>query len=59
MQNTKLDRQTTIRESGVELLKIIAIFLIVVSHVMKTHTYLIKIMCLTYLLQQLIYNILY
>lgn len=36
MQNTKLDRQTTIRESGVELLKIIAIFLIVVSHVMKT-----------------------
>lgn len=37
MQRTKFDRQMDItRESGIELLKILAIFLIIVSHIVQT-----------------------
>lgn len=36
MQTERIDAQKTTRESGIELLKIIAIFLIVISHVVRT-----------------------
>lgn len=39
MQQLKIEKQTTVRDSGIELLKIFAIFVIVISHVVQTLTF--------------------